>query len=87
MGRLLFFGFLIALMIFGIYWQRRQRIRAEQELETMREFGKTVERHRRKGVIKMCRCPECGTRFPETEAVMGAGDIFCSKECRDKAGK
>lgn len=35
--------------------------------------------------VAMIECPQCGTHFPEDEAVLGDGRRYCSERCRNKA--
>lgn len=77
MSKILFFVGLIAAMY--IAWtinRRNNRVRRHDEVERKKDPNAPVA---------MIRCPECGTHFPEDEAVLGDGRKYCSERCRSKA--
>lgn len=79
MGRILFFVVLAALAYLGIVLARKNRVKEKRRAKHAASGEK--------GVVAMATCPQCGTHFPESEAVMGDGVAYCSESCRTDARK
>ena len=78
MGRILFWVLLIAAVLAAVAYSRGRRS-ADVERK------KAVEGKKSRLTSPMIECPECGTYFPEEEAVLGDGKAYCSERCRKKA--
>lgn len=77
MGRILFWVILAVVVFAAISFARSRR-----SPQSDGEVGKS----RKSGFpAPMIECPECGTYFPENEAVLGDGKAYCSERCRKKA--
>ncbi len=78
MGRILFWVILAVVIYAAFVFARKSRSAriAREERGGARES---------KFPAPMIECPECGTYFPEDEAVLGDGKAYCSERCRKKA--
>lgn len=80
MSRILFWVLLAVVVYVAIVFARSRRSR-DDERTVVRRNGRKDPRE----PVAMIECPECGTHFPEDEAVLGDGVAYCSERCRKAA--
>lgn len=91
MSRILFFiGLIVVIAVGWAVSRRRNQLTNKErvELEAYRLRDKAErDRSRRTAALgeTMCRCEECGTYFPKSEAVRSGSHVYCSTRCRDAA--
>ncbi len=81
MSRIVFWVLLAAAIYLAIVFARSRRISGEKK--------KISRKSDPRAPVAMIECPQCGTHFPEDEAVLGDGVAYCSERCRKaaRAGK
>lgn len=77
MGRILFWVVLAVVLYVAFAFARGRR--SSRVNDKRRADGRSRQ------PAAMIECPQCGTYFPEDEAVLGDGKAYCSERCRKKA--
>lgn len=80
MSRILFWVLLAVVVYVAIVFARSRRS-SDEDRPVVRRSTKKDPR----APVAMIKCPECGTHFPEDEAVLGDGVAYCSERCRKAA--
>ena len=78
MSKILFWVVIAVVVYLAVVFARSRRSREER--------CPAVRRRRDpRAPVAMIECPQCGTHFPEDEAVLGDGVAYCSERCRKAA--
>lgn len=77
MTKVLFWIAVVAVAYFA--WMFSKRCKSVSKAE------KTSQQKDPNAPTAMIECAQCGTHFPEDEAVLGDGVRYCSERCRTKA--
>ena len=77
MSRIVFWVLLAAAIYLAIVFARSRRTSGEKK--------KISRKSDPRAPVAMIECPQCGTHFPEDEAVLGDGVAYCSERCRKAA--
>ncbi len=77
MSRIVFWVLLAAAIYLAIVFARSRRTSGEKR--------KISRKSDPRAPVAMIECPQCGTHFPEDEAVLGDGVAYCSERCRKAA--
>ncbi len=77
MSRIVFWILLAVVVYLAIVFARSRRAPQEKR--------KIVRKKSPREPVAMIECPQCGTHFPEDEAVLGEGVAYCSERCRRAA--
>ncbi len=78
MSRILFWVLIAVVIYLAIVLARKKR---------SREVSAEKCTKRKDAPVVMVECRQCGTHFPEDEAVLGDGKAYCSEKCRKNARK